>query len=36
VNCSLTTLQVDDLLAVTTLTAYNTPTSTGAGSGEVS
>jgi probable phosphoglycerate mutase len=27
VNCSLTTLQVDDLLAVTTLTAYNVPTS---------
>jgi len=36
VNCSLTTLQVDDLLAVTTLTAYNTPTSAGAGSGDVS
>ncbi|TCO26447.1 putative phosphoglycerate mutase [Kribbella steppae] len=36
VNCSLTTLQVDDLLAVTTLTAYNAPTSTGAGSGEAS
>jgi glucosyl-3-phosphoglycerate phosphatase len=36
VNCSLTILQVDDLLAVTTLTAYNTPTSTGAGSGDVS
>jgi len=36
VNCSLTTLQVDELLAVTTLTAYNTPTSTGAGSGDVS
>ncbi|GAB2654796.1 histidine phosphatase family protein [Kribbella swartbergensis] len=27
VNCSLTTVQVDDLLAVTTLTAYNVPTS---------
>ncbi|MFI6832025.1 histidine phosphatase family protein [Kribbella sp. NPDC050241] len=27
VNCSLTTIQVDDLLAVTTLTAYNVPTS---------
>lgn len=27
VNCSLTTLQVDDLLAVTTLTSYNVPTS---------
>jgi probable phosphoglycerate mutase len=26
VNCSLTTLQVDDLLAVTSLTAYNVPT----------
>jgi probable phosphoglycerate mutase len=36
VNCSLTTLQVDDLLAVTTLTAYNTPTSTGAGAGDAS
>lgn len=36
VNCSLTTLQVDDLLAVTTLTAYNAPTSTGAGSGDAS
>ena len=35
VNCSLTTLQVDDLLAVTTLTAYNVPTATGAGSGDV-
>ncbi|WP_433166846.1 histidine phosphatase family protein [Kribbella sp. CA-247076] len=36
VNCSLTTLQVDDLLAVTTLTAYNLPTSAGAGSGAAS
>ncbi|MEV0798994.1 histidine phosphatase family protein [Kribbella sp. NPDC050281] len=27
VNCALTTIQVDDLLAVTTLTAYNVPTS---------